>query len=295
MKRIWFCIVGIVLFASATIFAQSQYSDRSLTKPSQATEYKEDSYFSKPVYLIDLPTASILRGGDLRTSLRLYEEGGALNYLSVGISNRMMFGISYGGLNILGGENVRWNPYPGVHIAYRLVEESLDMPAITVGYDWQGYGKYWELGDYPDSTQAFITEHPDRKNDYLIDRYAIKSRGFYAVISKGYTSFFKVGLHAGINLSLEDSDGNTSPTLFMASDILLSRELAFVSEYDFAVNDNVKYGLNDGQGYLNVGIKWAFSHQMSLEFDIKNLLGKKANDKPDVRRIIKFVYHGSVQ
>jgi hypothetical protein len=294
MKKLWFCFLGLVLFFSPSAFSQQQYNDRTLSQPSKVTDYKDDSYFSKPVYLIDLPTASILRGGDLRTSLRLYEEGGALSYLSVGISNRMMFGVSYGGLNVLGGENIDWNRYPGVHIAYRLVEESLDMPALTIGYDWQGYGPYWELDDYDDATQAAINDSSALREDYLVDRYSIKSRGFYAVVSKGYTSILKVGLHAGINLSLEDSDGNNNPTLFMASDILLSRELAFIAEYDFAVNDNAKHGLNDGQGFLNVGLKWAFSHQMSLEFDIKNLLGKE-NNKPNVRRIIKLVFHGSVQ
>lgn len=279
------------VFAFGLAFGQSY--ERTLSQSSSA-EYKSETYFSKPIQLIDLPTASILRGGDLRTSLRLYEAGGALTYLSVGVSNKMMFGISFGGLHVIGGEHIRWNDVPGVHIAFRLVEEDLVLPAITIGYDWQGYGRYWKAEDYNVATQTRIANGEITAKDIMLDRYTIKSRGFYAVVSKGYQSLVRVGLHAGLNLSLENSDGDSDPTIFMASDIMISRDLAFVAEYDFATNDDVVRGNNNGKGYLNVGLKWAFTTFMSLEFDIKNLLAKENGD-PAVRRIVKFVYHGTIR
>ena len=271
-----------------------QYNDRTLTQSSPVLDYKEDSYFSKPVQLIDLPTASILKGGALLTSLRLYEDGGALTYLSVGVSSKMMFGISFGGLHVIGGQNIRWNDYPGVNIAFRLVEEDLVLPAISIGYDWQGFGKFWKPEDYDKTIQRQIANDSLGSTDLMLDRYSIKSRGFYAVVSKGYQSLVRIGLHAGINYSLEDNDGDSDPTIFMATDILLSRDLAFVTEYDFATNDGTVRGPNNGKGYLNVGLKWAFTNFMSLEFDIKDLLAKE-NGKSAVRRVVKFVYHGSVK
>jgi hypothetical protein len=283
----------VFVFISINV-AFGQFEDRTLTRSSSVMEYKEDSYFSKPIQLIDLPTANILKGGALRTSLRLYEAGGALTYLSVGVSSKMMFGISFGGLHVIGDEQVNWNDYPGVNIGFRLVEEDLVLPAISIGYDWQGYGRYWKATDYDSTIQNQISNGALKATDIMLDRYSVKSRGFYAVVSKGYQSLVRIGLHAGINISLEDSDGDTDPTIFMATDILLSRDLAFITEYDFATNDDAVRGSNNGKGYLNVGLKWAFTNFMSLEFDIKNLLATQDGDA-DVRRIVKFVYHGSVK
>lgn len=284
--------VFLVLFSATAAFAQ--YNDRTLTQSSSVLEYKEDSYFSKPIKLIDLPTANILKGGALRTSLRLYEDGGALTYLSVGVSSKMMFGISFGGLHVIGDKSVNWNDYPGVNIAFRLVEEDLVLPAISIGYDWQGYGKYWKATSYDSTIQRQVSDGTIGPTNVMLDRYSVKSRGFYAVVSKGYQSLVRIGLHAGLNISLEDSDGDTDPTIFMGTDILLSRDLAFVTEYDFATNDDVVRGSNNGKGYLNIGIKWAFTNFMSLEFDIKNLLASQ-DGKSDERRIVKFVYHGSIK
>ncbi|NOY59292.1 MAG: hypothetical protein GXO75_10220 [Calditrichaeota bacterium] len=282
---------AILVFVSTAITFAQQFNDRSLSQQGQAPKVKEESYFSKPVHLIDLPTASILRGGDLRTSLRLYDQGGALSYLSVGISNRMMFGVSFGGLHVIGGENVKWNDRPNVHIAYRVVEENLVMPALSLGYDGQGYGVFWRRDNYnvPDSVKRTL----DPKKT-MLDRYSVKSRGFYLVVSKGYASLWKIGLHAGMSYSLEHSDGDTDPTIFMGTDMLITRDLGLVAEYDFATNDDRIRGANNGKGFLNVGFKWAITTRIYLEFDIKDLLAKKDN-RPDVRRILRFVYYGSVK
>ncbi len=282
--------VAIVFISTAITFAQ-QFKDRSLSQQGQVPQVKEDSYFSKPVHLIDLPTASILRGGDLRTSLRLYDQGGALSYLSVGISNRMMFGVSFGGLHVIGGENVKWNDRPNVHIAYRVVEENLVMPALSIGYDGQGYGVFWRRDNYdvPDSVRSTLV--PEKT---MLNRYSVKSRGFYVIVSKGYASLWKIGLHAGLSYSLEHSDGDTDPTIFMGTDMLVTRDLGLVAEYDFATNDDKVRGANNGKGFLNIGFKWAITRKIYLEFDVKDLLAQKDN-RPDVRRILRFVYYGSVR
>jgi len=243
-----------------------------------------DNYFAKPVQLVDQPTASILKSGDVRTSLRLYENGGALGRLSVGISKRFNFGISYGGLHIIGRETVVWNKIPGVNFQYRLVEENLKMPAVVLGFDSQGYGPYWSNKN--DSSAV-------HDNVPFESRYSTKSKGFFVVVSKSYHSVILSGLHAGLNYSLEHSDGDKDPNVFLGIDVQISRDLAVMGEFDFAMNDDSVRGVNNGKGLLSAGIRWAFSNNFYLEFDVKDLLSEKTN-VGGIHRILKIVYHGSV-
>jgi len=242
--------------------------------PAQTTERGAltESYFTKPVQLIDLPTASILRGGQLRSSLRLFEQGGLMGRLSVGLSNRMMFGLSYAALHVIGSGKVDWHQTPGVHFVYRLVEENLNLPALVLGFDSQGFGPviYTESGES--------------------ERYANKSRGFYAVVSKNYSSVVDVGLHAGANYSLEKGDHD--PNIFMGTDLAVSRDVGLQIEYDFAINDDVRPDRESGKGFLNAGVRWAFSNNFYLQFDFKNLLDASSDE--GIRRIFRVVYHGTV-
>jgi hypothetical protein len=278
----------VVLFM-ATNAAFGQFQERSLAQDQTVLAYNKDSYFSKPLYLIDIPTASILRGGDIRTSLRLYERGGMLGRLSVGISARMMFGVSFGGLNIIGSEDVEWNKTAGINFSYRLLEETLSIPALVLGVDTQGYGPYWEKIQNDVDRSATDGEAEQK----MSERYTNKSKGFYAVVSKGYASWLKTSLHAGANLSLEQSDGDKDPDLFVGLDVLLSRDVAFYCEYDFAINDDQVRGVNNGKGLLNAGLRWAFSESVYIEFNVKDLIAEKTSDG-NSSRVLRIAYHGKV-
>ena len=281
-------IILLILLAAMTVYGQ--LDDRRLLSSQRLPGINPDSYLSKPVQLIDMPTASILRGGDIKTSIRLFEQGGALGRLSVGISSKMMFGVSFGGTHVIGNQTIKWNDNPGIHFMYRLVEETLTMPAIVLGFDSQGYGAWW------DNVPSLNV--PENGEPQLVsDRYTHKSPGLFIVASKGYSSLVKFGVHGGINYSLEDSDGDDDPNIFSAMDVLLSRDIALIFEYDFAINDDTVRGENNGNGYLNAGVRWAFTDYMFIEFDFKNLLEKKnnENDKVEPQRILKFVYYGSIR
>lgn len=107
-------------------------------------------------YLIDMPTAGILHNGMIGMNVNFYEESGLLMSLEAGAFNRITFGLSYGGTNIIGSGPVDWNKLPGVNIRFRLIDEAADFPAITLGFDSQGKDVY--LSQY--------------------DRYLYKSRVF---------------------------------------------------------------------------------------------------------------------
>lgn len=204
----------------------------------------------EPLRLVDTPTAGTLMRGSYRTGIDIYPEGGILAGIGAGITNRFMFGLSYGGTNIIGTGKINWNKQVGAQVRYRLYEEDYYMPAILIGYDSQGRGAYI------DSTK----------------RYVNKSMGIYAVASKSFIFLGTLGFHGGINYSFENEDGDNDPNLFLGVEKSLNPELFLSAEYDFAFNDGGSGALGEGRGYLNAAVKWQFSGKLELTFILKDIL-----------------------
>lgn len=224
-----------------------------------------------PRKLVDCPTAGLLPRGSFDVDMRLFPEGGVLGTISVGLTDRLLLGVSYGGEKIISEESVHWFPQVGVSIKYRLIEESYAMPALALGFDSQGYGAYVE-------------------ND-SISRFEVKSKGFYWVASKNYKVLgTPMGFHAGVNYSLEDEDGDDDPNLFVGVDKGLNEEVTLMGEYDFAFNDNKKLAnFGKGNGYLDLGVRLSFGNQLSLEIDLMNL-AENRKEVDYMARQVRIVY-----
>lgn len=221
-----------------------------------------------PAYeLIDMPTAGTLDRGSYVSSLRLYPSGGVLTGLKIGLSNRFYLGVAFGGENIIGEGKVNWNPEPGLQFIYRIIDENLALPAVTIGYNSQGFGPYLKSSK----------------------RYTVKSRGVYAVASKNYAFLGDLSFHGGLNYSFERDDGDKDINLFTGIIKSLNRDLSLLAEYDIAVNDNDFGSIGRGRGYLNLGIRWLFAKRLSLQFQLKNILENKEN-VPNSNREIKIAY-----
>jgi len=227
----------------------------------------QDLSLVEPTSLIDTPTAGTLLRGSFKSERRAYSQGGVLGGIDVGITDRLMFGIAYGGTNLIGEGEIDWNPYPGVNVRYRLFEEDLSVPALVFGYDSQGYGMY------VDST----------------NRYSEKSRGIFVSASKNFAFLGTFGIHGGVNYSFENDDGDRDLNLYAGFDKTINPELLIVAEYDLALNDNDTRSLGAGNGYLNVGIKWIFAGKMNIDFLLKNILENK-NNHPHMSREIRISY-----
>ncbi len=221
----------------------------------------------QPTLLIDTPTAGTLDRGSYTVGLRLYPGGGVLGSISVGLSGRATFGISFGGENIIGEGDIHWNPTPGIHVRYRVIDENMVLPAITVGFNSQGYGPYLKP----------------------LKRYTVKSRGFFVVASKNYAFLGDLSFHGGANYSLEKEDGDSDLNFFAGVLKSLNPDLWLVAEYDFAINDNEDNSLGSGKGYLNAALRWIFAKQLYVQFSLKNILENKKNI-PYANREIKIVY-----
>lgn len=199
--------------------------------------------------LVDLPTAGMLPHGALAIDMDFYREGGVLMGVSIGGYDRFFLGLSYGGTGIIGTGNPSWNDIPGFTARIRIVDETLFFPAIAIGFDTQGKGMYVDS----------------------LDRYTIKSPGFYAVASKNYAAMGFLSIHGGVNYSLEGADGDRDPNFFVGVEKSVGPIGAAILEYNFAVNDSHREALGRGRGYLNAGLRLSFGEGFTLGFNLKDI------------------------
>jgi hypothetical protein len=233
--------------------------------------------------IVDLPTAGLLPRGGFRIETDLYSDGGLLLTLGVGFARYFSFGISYGGANIIGSDDPEMNPEPAVFAKARLIEETLVMPAVAVGFDSQGYGEYL-----------------DDEERYGEKRYLVKSRGIFAVASKNWELVGPLSLHGGISYSLED-DQDGDPTLFVGLIKSFGSFLDVRGEYDFAYNDNEgECEIIENRGYLNAAVVWHVNENFSLSLEVRDIAsesrtecdGVEITDHREWNRGLSIVYHG---
>ena len=216
-------------------------------------------------FIVDMPTAGLLKSNSVALDADFFADGGLMLRLTASAFNRLNFGISYGGTEIIGNGNVNWYRLPGVNLKIRIIDESLNFPAIALGFDSQGREGYIDS----------------------LKRYEFKSPGFYAVASKSFKFLGYSSVHGGINYSLEKDDGDKSLNYYIGFDKTMGKDITFSVEYNFAVNDNSANALGSGKGYLNAGIRWSLGSGFTIEFNWKDIL---VNKDPGNSRVVKLEY-----
>lgn len=203
----------------------------------------------EPRWLIDLPTAGMIPHRSAVVDMDYFQNGGLLATFSVGLFNRVLVGVSYGGTDLVGVATPSWNKHAGFTARIRFLDESLMLPAIAAGFDSQG---------------------KDRFVDSL-DRYEVKSMGVYAVASKNYTMLGYFSIHGGLNYSLETADSNKNLNLFAGMEKTLGPFLSVMAEYNLARNDQNYQSLGRGHGYLNAGLRMSLGNGFTLGLNLKDI------------------------
>ena len=206
--------------------------------------------------------------------MRVQKNGGLTSSLSVGITDRFQFGLSFGSANLIGDDSLEWYPRPEANLKYRLIDETTSMPGLSLGLDTQGQGQFNEA-------------------DTLM-RYDVKAMGIYVASSKNWvTPLGNLGLHMGTNYNFaEVNDGDKDINYFFGIDMEFNPELSILLEYNAALNENdmtaKTMSISKG-GYLNAAIRWTFVERLHIEMDFNNLLFD--NDKVDYfNRELKITY-----
>ncbi len=203
--------------------------------------------------LVDLPTAGVLEKGYVGVSMDMLPLGVLVSKIEVGVFDNFSFGISYGGSNIIGTGKIDWYKLPGVNVKFRVVDEAEGFPALTLGFDMQGKGRF-----------------DDDRN-----RFAIKSPGFYAAVAKNFEFLGYFSIHGMLNYSLERDDNDKDLNVGLGLEKTIGGKLSLVAEYDFAINDNNPLSFGDGNGYLNMGLRWSVGDGFTLGIDLRDLLENK--------------------
>ena len=230
--------------------------------------------YPPPTNLVSVPSAGTLVRGSYAMQMRVQKNGGLTSSLSVGITDRFQFGLSFGSANLIGDDSLEWYPRPEANLKYRLIDETTSMPGLSIGLDTQGQGQFNEA-------------------DTLM-RYDVKAMGIYAAASKNWvTPLGNLGLHMGTNFNFtEVNDGDKDINYFFGFDMEFNPELSILLEYNAALNENdmtaKTMSISKG-GYLNAAIRWTFVERLHIEMDFNNLLFD--NDKVDYfNRELKITY-----
>jgi hypothetical protein len=249
----------------------------------QATDLRSLGLRSQPLRIVDLPTAGLLPRGAFRVEADVYSDGGLLLTLGVGFARYFNFGISYGGANVIGSDDPVMNPEPAVNLKARLIEETLVLPAVAIGFDSQGYGEYL-----------------DDEQRYGEKRYLVKSRGIFAVASKNWDLAGPLSLHGGMSYSLEN-ERDEDPTIFIGLIKSFGGFLDIRAEYDFGYNDNEgECELIESRGYLNAAVVWHVNENFSLSFEVRDIAsesriecdGVEITDLREWNRGLSIIYQG---
>ncbi|MBT8379457.1 MAG: YjbH domain-containing protein [Ignavibacteria bacterium] len=252
MKKL--ILTGILLFSAVfNIYSQGTAGEKA------KFEYR---------YLIDMPTGGILEKGAVGLTTDILPDGVLVTTLEAGVFENVSFGISYGGSNLIGSGKVEWYKLPGVNFRVRILNETILLPALTLGFDSQGKGVY--------------------NND--VKRYAIKSPGFFAAVSKNFDFLGYLSLHGSINYSLEGKDGDNFVNIRAGAEKTLGSSFSLLIEYDFALNDNKSASFGDGKGYLNTGIRWSVGSGLTIGFDLRDLLSNKSETKNAADRALRIEF-----
>ncbi len=262
----------VVCMTTSTLFAQYDDEDRPRGRgrgnENVTRIYSYDN--QPPRQLVDCPTAATMPRASFDVQLRASANGSLVGQTTIGLHRRFMVGMSYGGEKVLGDQSADWYDEVEFIVKYQLITENIYMPAIALGYEGQGYGRYY--------------------NDF--ERFMYKSKGFYGVVSKGYKTYqWSSGLHAGAYYSLEsDIDNDDDVSVFFGADLQLQDDLLLVAEYDLALSDNRDSEQSGkGWGYFNVGVRWIFSERLEIGFDIENLFENR-NDTKSPTRGLRITY-----
>ena len=230
-----------------------------------------------PRRLVNAPTAGSLPGKSYYLETYLFDGGGMTQRIGIGVTDLLDIGVSYSGANIIGFSRVEWQPHMGAQIQVRIIEETMAHPAVSVGFDSQGYGPYISGEN--------------------LNRFRAKSKGAYLVMSRNYILMGNLGLHGGVNYSFEDDDGDRDPSFWVGIDKNIGSVIEFCCEYDFATNDNENESITSDRGYLNGAVRFILSSDFTLEFDLQNILRNTKmdyiggdDDTPEPSREIRLYY-----
>jgi len=221
------------------------------------------------LYIVDMPTAGINPVKTIGVNSLFMSEGGLLLYVNYSPFKRFNCGISYAGNNIIGSEKMLFQKYPGFQISYRIVDEKLKFPALLIGINTQGRGKYFADAN----------------------RHTILSPGVYLALSKNFKwDAGYIALHGGINFSFDQNGDTKLPNLYFGAEQSIGKRFAINAEYNANIDErNTGFRYPKSIGTLNARLRCSLAERTTIDIAFKDLLGSSTKEK-SIQRYIGIDY-----
>jgi len=196
-----------------------------------------------------MPNAGLLKKSCYAINSQLISNGGILLDFTVAPLDFLNVGISYACYEFVGGGEIIGQGAPGFNVKLRPLDETKNLPAISVGFYSQGKGLYL-------------------KN---FSRFEQMAPGFYIVASKNYSwDLGNVSFHSAINYSIENSD-EKGINIYGGLEQSVGKYAAIYIEINPNLNNTNKSILSNNL-MLNTSIKANIYKNISLELQLRDLL-----------------------
>ena len=217
-----------------------------------------DKYYDKISFT---HTAYTLEKGEYQVGIEILKNGGLLAFTNVGLFYRFDLGVSYGGDNFIGSDDIEFYDEPGVQLKLKILEEQGVFPAFTIGFDSQ-------------------------KKEGLM-----KAPWIYGTVTKNVYFAFgsSMDLHAQVNYNSQEND-DKSLNLAFGSMIKFVDEFYLGAEYNFAFDDQTGIDKDaEDKGFLDLSARLKIFPKLEIDFLLSDLLGKKE----EMLRELKIIYSAS--
>ncbi|MCK5740705.1 MAG: YjbH domain-containing protein [Chlorobi bacterium] len=198
---------------------------------------------------MDMPTAGILPDGSYSVDVLAFNNGGITTTVQAAPFSWFNVGLSFGGTDIIGQGIIDWQGLPGFHAKIRILNETLTMPALVLGLDTQGKGKYL----------------------VSVKRYQTQSAGVFLAASKNFRwKFGSVAVHGGMNYSFEPVPSNRFLNFWGGAEQSLGKNASINLEFNPTLDDD-----SQTKGLLNLGLRWSLAYGLTIQFQVRDILENK--------------------
>jgi len=236
--------------------------------------------YAKNLYTVDNPTAAQLDKGEARVDLKSFKNNGIFIGADVGLFESFQFGVAYGAENIVGDQKPEWLNKVEFRGRFRLINETVMTPAVSIGVDTQGHGHYLK----------------DKK------RYEMMSKGVYAVGSKNFQFLGLLGFDLGCNYTFEKTNlPNRQFDIFAGVYKTIGDQVTVFADWSAGLNDynsnvptekwdDLKEVIGKGRTYLNTGVEVSLSEHFALKLLMYDMFRNR--DKAELfDRALLLDYH----
>ncbi|MBX7153386.1 MAG: hypothetical protein U0Y96_05165 [Candidatus Kapaibacterium sp.] len=231
MRVKYWIMAGFVCFLSCTPLLFSQGS------AGTAAPYESR-------VIVDMPTAGVLSKNTLGLQTVAFADGGILADVSFAPFTNFNIGLGYSGTKILGTGSIVSQGLPSLHLRYRIIDETLNFPAVMLGINTQGRG--------------VVTNK----------RFETRAAGVFGALSKQYKwPGGTVSLHGGIGYSVDLGFDGAGVNVWGGIEQSLGGSAALQVEFNPVLNESKQ------QPLLNLALRWAIVSGVTLELQARDVFG----------------------